>query len=293
MAVNIADLPIPRIIEDLTYEQILEKKLIRYQVNNTDYSIYTDSDSIVKILQSEAYDELELRNDMQQAYLQTLTAFATDVFLDHIAVQVNLPRLVLQEANTEVNPPVEEILESNEAFRDRIITTIDGLSPAGSGSRYRSIALGLDPKIKDINVIRPAKGQVKIIVLSTEGTGVPDDTLLTKVRNYMTQFEVQMLTDDVTVTAATKVDFDVTATIHLRKDAAQSTFDTLAATFTNEYNTFKGLGNDVTLSWITSKLHQSGVHSVVLSTPSGDVLLNDEQFGNLVNLTLTQGVSKT
>lgn len=293
MTIDLSSLPAPSVIEELDYATLYANKLAAFQALNPDYESFLDSDPIVKFVQHQAYEELLLRARVNEGARSQILAYATGTNLDHLASFYEVTRLVVQEEDLTVNPPVEEILESDEALRLRIQETAKGGSNAGSKASYRAAALGASALVKDVSISSSAGGVVDVTVLSTEGDGVPDASLLSTVDAVMQADDVKVFTDTVNTLAATKVDFAVEAEIKLLTGTPQAVYDALEANFTTAFTAFKGLNIDVPRSWIIGQLQASGVHSVSLSSPASDVVIDVDEFPNLSSITLTQGASTT
>lgn len=273
-----SSLPEPEAIEELTYEQVYNSVLADFQELEPDYELFLESDPVVKVIQAFAYRELLLRVRINESLKANLLCFATGADLDQLAIFYGVTRL-----------SVGEDQEDDEAFRARILQAIKGSSTAGSKEFYKSKALSSSTLVKNVNVVNSSEGVVDIYVLSTEGDGVPDQALLDAVDAVVNDENIRVLTDTVNTLPAEKLDVTVTATVSLRPEAPQSTFDTLAASFTEEFNKQKALGRDITISWIVAKLMATGVYSVSLDLPVTDITVADNQFANLLQVNLTQG----
>ena len=97
------DLPTPEIIDTSTYEEILARKLEKFRQLAPGYTNIVEGDPIYMMAQVSAYDELNLRKQINNAYRQTNILYATGTNLDYLVANVNLVRQVKQEAVYDSN----------------------------------------------------------------------------------------------------------------------------------------------------------------------------------------------
>lgn len=265
-------LPDPVIIEELDYERILEAMLIDLSARDPSYTEILESDPGVKILEVAAARELILRQRMNDALRATLIRYAGAGDLDNLAAFYGVTRLTG---------------ETDEQLRTRTIERVMGSSTAGGRSWYRYQALSASTTIADVEVDSPAPGEVRVTVLSSEGDGTADQTLLDAVEAIVNADAVRVITDTVSVVSATITTVDVTASIWLLPDAPSAVFDALEATLRAEFAAAAGLGWDVTLSWLIKTLHQEGVQRVQLSLPTSRVICDPTTAPALGTVSLT------
>jgi phage-related baseplate assembly protein len=282
-------LPLPSVLEELSYEEVLAEVKARFVNFSPDYELFLESDPAMKQLEYHAYSEFVLRLRFNEVIKSTLALFATGSALDQVVAGNGTRRLVIQEENLNAVPPVPLIMETDENLLKRFLINASGVSTAGPTDRYKSLALNSSPQVKDANVYSDEAAVVNISILSTVGNGIPAGPLLATVTAAVTDEEKKVLTDTVNVIAASKIDFSVVATVYLNPATQQSVYDNLAAFFTTQYNNQKSLGKAITKAWIYKTLMVEGVDNVVLTTPSSDVAITQNQFGNLTGITLTQG----
>lgn len=282
-------LPIPDVLEELSYEEVFAEVRARFENFAPEYALFLESDPAIKILQTNAYSEFVLRLRFNEIIKSVLALYATGSALDLVVAVNGTRRLVIQEENLNAVPPVPLIMETDEDLLKRFLINASGVSTAGPADRYRSLALNSSPQVKDAYVYSPEEATVNISILSTVGNGIPAAPLLATVTAAVTDETKRVLTDTVNVIAASKIDFTVVATIYLNPSTQQSVFNNLSAYFTEQYNLQKALNKDITRAWIYKTLMVEGVDNVVLTTPNSDIVITENQFGNLTAITLTQG----
>ena len=104
-------------------------------------------------------------------------------------------------------------VETDEAYRVRLLGATDSYSPAGPKGRYRYYTLKVSPAISDVAVLGPedglAPGNVQVVVLLQNGQ-FPDATMLDEVFNALDTDTVRDLCAQLTVTAPSGVAYSTT-----------------------------------------------------------------------------------
>ena len=95
--IDIKTLPIPELIDTLTYDEILAQliqkaKIVLKASQNIDW-VPVDSDDFTVILQAFAYRELHLRSDINERFKQLLLSYTSGNNLDHRALDYDIERL--------------------------------------------------------------------------------------------------------------------------------------------------------------------------------------------------------
>ena len=97
---------------------------------------------------------------------------------------------------------------------------------------------------------------------------------------------MRVLCHTVTVEPAAIVFVDVVASITLMPSASPGLIDTLEPTLRAAFDSARGLGWDVTTSWIVSRLQVPGVYHVDVQTPAGNTAVLPNQCAALRTVTL-------
>jgi phage-related baseplate assembly protein len=136
-AIDLSRLPAPTIVEQISYEVILQQMLARMTILLPSFDATVDSDPAVKVLQVAAYREFLLRQQFNDRARQVMLAFAEDSNLDQLGANFNVDRLMLDPGDPEQG--IAPIYEDDDPYRERI-----QLSP-GNCSRgwQKGVALGL------------------------------------------------------------------------------------------------------------------------------------------------------
>lgn len=300
--INLDRLPAPKFIEQPSFEEIFEARKARLlelvgefggadQKAQVRQTLELESEPLVLLLQEDSYRELMLRAAVQDAGKSRLLAYAKGATLDHIAVEYGVKRLVVQEADEAANPPLPEILETDERFRARIQLAPEAFTTGGTKGDYQFMTMTASPAILDVDVSDDSNsGRVDITVLTSEGDGVADQALIDLVTEYLTDDSRRRLCDTVTVYPATLVDFTVEATLTFYNgpDPAlvRQNAEAAVAAYLAEH---RKLGHDITLSGLYAALHQEGVQKVTLVSPAADIVTDSGQVGNCTSVVVTEG----
>lgn len=285
--VNFRQLPAPKIIETLDFEQLYEQRkqaLIDLYTDSADKThiaetLSRDSDPLSKFLQENCYREMILRNRINHAAQALLLAYATGSDLDQIAANFNVQRLVITAEDKTKTPPVPAVMESDEALRERAQQAFDTLSVAGPESAYQKFAYDADGRIADVSVISPSPAYVTVSILQTDSeTGAAAQELIDIVDTALNAEEVRPIGDRVTVQSVEIKTYHVQAKLYISKEPEAATLLEQAQQNLYEY-VFqrKRIGKPIRLSAIYAALHVSGVNRVELISPTLDIEINKEQ----------------
>lgn len=285
---DLSRLAAPVFVEQLTFEEILAQMIDEVQLRLPTFDAAVDSDPAVKVLQVAAYREMLIRRWFQDAACQMLVAYATGANLDHLGALVGVPRLEVTPANPQTGAGA--VMESDEAFRARIVLAPEAFTSAGPELAYVSHAKGASADVLDASAISPAPGRVLVSVLSTIGDGTASQDLITAVNAIVTDKAIRPLGDDVSTASADIVRFEIAASlvtfagpdITIVLAAARQALDAYLA------NNRK-LGRTITRSGIIAALTVEGVHRVDLAAPAADVACDPTQAGWCSAITVTHG----
>ncbi|WP_410541855.1 baseplate J/gp47 family protein [Wolbachia endosymbiont (group E) of Neria commutata] len=246
----------------------MKEELIR---RDPTFSALIESDPAVKVMEVAAWRELLLRQRINEAAKANLLKFATENDLDHLAEFYGVER------NKE---------EGDEAFRKRIKARIVGWSTGGSREHYRFHALSADTRVKDALVESLIPGSVQISVLSTELStgGIPSEDLLDTVRKQVNRDDIRVLTDTVTVVSCNIIPIDIYAKISIGAMTSQDIVETAKKQFIEKFESVKGLGWNVTKSWIIANLFVEGVSNIELIEPKENIVVKGNECVCLGNL---------
>jgi phage-related baseplate assembly protein len=277
--------PPPQVIETLEFETIFQEMLVQFQKLEPEYTFLTEADPVVKLLQHMAYREMGQRERTNQVAQSNLLPFSTGADLDNLGAFYNIRRLQIAPARRDNNGDIviPAVMESDDDFKYRIQQRRS--STAGGAAHYRYWAFQTDPRVKDVAVYSPdfpsninMGGQVQVALLSKEPNGTPSQDLIDKVSAVVGRDDVKVLSDIVDVIPAVQKPFEVQANIKLYPNAPISAVADAMTRLQTEFDKAQGLGRDITLSWLTSKLSSDNVHSVQLIAPAQDVVVRPNEY---------------
>lgn len=268
-AVDLSMLPPPQVVEPLDYETIFARKLARLIELDPTFTALTEADPAFKILQVSAYDELLLRQRVNEAARAVMIAYAVDADLDQLAANFNIERLIITEGDTQAVPPVPPVYESDTALRRRVQLSFEAFTTAGSQGSYIFAALSASGLVRDANAISPGPGLVSVYVLSQEGNGTASEQLLEVVTGAVNAKSVRPMTDQVSMLSASVTEYQTQAVLTVYPGPDAELVRQAALAKAQEYAAaMHAMGYDVTQSGLHAALHQPGVQSVNLISPA-------------------------
>jgi len=286
--VDLSQLPPPNVVEPLDFEVIFARKLARLLELDPTFDGLVESDPAYKVLQVAAYDELLLRQRINEAAKAVMLAYAADEDLDQLAANFQLQRLIITPADPAAIPPVPAVYESNEALRRRVQLSFEGFTTAGSQGSYIFAALNASGLVLDANAFSPEPGLVSVYVLSREANGTASEQLLDVVTAAVNAEEIRPMTDQVTVLSAAVTDYQVEAVITVFPGPDAELIRQAAIEAAQAYaDSVHRLAYDVTYSGLMAALHRPGVQSVELTAPVASIINSEGEASYCTNISVT------
>jgi phage-related baseplate assembly protein len=266
-AVDLSQLPAPQVLESLDFEGVYDEELQRFrQYMGDKWDALLESDPITKLLELGAYRRMQNRARVNDAAKALMLAYARGADLDQLAANVNLQRLVVQAEDMNAVPPVERVLEADDALRERVQLVYEGLTTAGPRNSYILHARNASGRVADATAESPAPAEVVVTVLDLEGRGLAPPELLEVVRAHLSDDDVRPIADRLTVQAAEILPYRVDAVLY-KSGAGPENEAILAACKARLQawvNPRRRLGLEVSRSGIDAQLHIDGVSRVEL-----------------------------
>ena len=290
MTFQFPTLPKPDILDETAYEAILKRKLDLFRAKRPDYTNLVEGDLVYVMAEVAAYDELNMRKQMNNTYLQTLILFASGTNLDNLVANIGLTRQVKKKAVFDDNGVLiePEVLETDDQLRQRYIISWHALG-LGTFGWYKFHALNADVQVKDAFPKRTGDGQVTVYIQS-EGAngGVPDAALLKTVTDYMEVLRRRTLCDTLVIAGITTVSYEIEAEIEvpheLNKDAVLAKVQAEAEAFAADNEV---IDRDIPISKFYAVLSPEGVEGVTLSKPTANVTTTNSQVPIASSVTIT------
>ncbi|AZC37109.1 baseplate assembly protein [Pseudomonas chlororaphis] len=266
-AVDLSLLPAPQVLESLDFEEIYGEELQRFREYMGDkWDALLESDPITKLLELGAFRRMQNRARVNDAAKSLLLAYATKADLDQLAANVNLQRLVVQAEDLNAVPPVERVLEGDDALRERVQLVYEGLTTAGPRNSYILHARNASGRVADATAESPAPAEVVVTVLDLEGTGLAPPELLETVRLHLSDDDVRPVADRLTVQSAQILTYRVEALVYMSGTGPEN--EAILAECRQRLqawvNPRRRLGLEVARSGVDAQLHIAGVSRVEL-----------------------------
>jgi phage-related baseplate assembly protein len=264
---DLSALPAPEVLEPLDFEDTYEEGLAVFRGSmGENWTATLESDPVTKVIEVGAYIKLGNRARVNDAAKALLLAHAIGSDLDQIGGNYNLKRLVIQAEDLLAVPPVPEIKEKDDPFRERIQLAFEGLTTAGPRNSYIFHARNASGLVMDATAESPEPCRVTVTVLSSEGEGVASPELLAIVAAGLNDEDVRPLGDRVTVQSAEIIHYSIDAILHM--NSAGPEVDASLAEATKRLaawiNPRKRLGVEVARSAVDAQVHVAGVSRVEL-----------------------------
>lgn len=265
--VDLSSLPAPTVLEPLDFEEVYQEELGVFRgYMGGNWTAALESDPVVKVLEVGAYIKVGNRARVNDAAKAVLLAHAIGGDLDHLGANVNLKRLIIQAEDLLAVPPVPEVKEDDDAFRERIQLAYEGLTTAGPRNSYILHARNASGLVADATTESPEPCYVTVTVLSLDGEGEASPELLATVAVALNDDDVRPVADRVTVQSAQVIRYQIEAILHMTSAGPES--DASLAEAKSRLgawiNPRKRLGVEVARSGVDAQLHVAGVSRVEL-----------------------------
>jgi phage-related baseplate assembly protein len=295
MSMDMSLLPAPAVIEALDFETILARRIALFQDEcrkiGFDYTLLLESDPAMKLLEVQAYQELEMRQRINDAAKACMLAYATKTDLDNLGANYQVSRLIVTPADPNAVPPVDAVYEDDERFRERIQLAPEGITTAGPEESYRFHALSASAEVADVKVDSPLPGTVRITVLSTDSSGVPSDALLSTVSGALNAEKIRPLCDSVPVQGPEIFETAITAKVYRYEGPAGDVALANGKVALDRWLLkIRKLGKGLPHSGIDAALHQPGVDRVEITMPPADMLCTKTQWVRVTAINVLEEV---
>lgn len=277
-AIDLSRLPSPQIIDQPDYETRRAAMIAQLVSVMPSFNARVESDPAIKLIETDAFEDMILVQQVVDAIRNNLIAFATGAHLEHLGALYGVSRLEITPANPETGAPA--VMENDDELRGRILLAPHSFSVAGPELAYVYHAKSASADVLDASATSPAPGEVIVSVLSRTGNGTAPDQTISDVTAVVNNGLVRPLTDFVTVQSADVEIFPITAALWLYAGPdANLILATAQASLTAYLTSARRLGRDIPRSAIIAALHVAGVQRVVLTDPAADVVCTALQAG--------------
>lgn len=297
--IDLSQLPPPAVVEMPKFQDLKAQRIAELQGLDPTFNALVESDPAIKLLEILVYREMVNVARTNSGVLAVLLAYARGADLDQLGANLDVFRLTITPADNTTIPPTPAVLESDEAFRQRIRLSWYARNTAGATQAYEYFALSADGTVADARAYGPhdssdiPPGHVEVYVLSTEGDGTAPQSLLDLVADSLNDDFVRPLTDYVQVKAASLLNYQVTAKLIIGTGPDADTVKQASQRAMQIYadSTHK-IGSPVSLAGVYRALKQAGVVDVVLTTPTATLTTGKGQAPFCTSITLTTEAAK-
>ncbi|MBA1231508.1 baseplate assembly protein [Pseudomonas viridiflava] len=265
--IELSALPAPQVLEDLDFEEVYQGELSAFRdYLGDDWTAMLESDPVTKLLELGAYRRLQNRARVNDAAKSLMLAYAQKGDLDQLAANVHLKRLVVQAQDLSAVPPVMQVLEEDDALRERVQLAYEGLTTAGPRNSYILHARNASGLVADATAESPSPAVVVVTVLALEGSGAASEGLLETVRQNLSDDDVRPLGDRLTVQSAQILPYRINAVVHMIGNGpeTEATLAECRRRLQSWVNPRRRLGLEVARSGVDAQLHIEGVSRVDL-----------------------------
>lgn len=290
--VDFTRLPTPAAVDALDYETFLAARLARFQAlcaaAGIDYSSLSESDSVIKLQEANAYRELVMRADINAAILSNLAPYATGADQDALFSLLDAERYVITSADAANG--VAEVDEDDITFRRRAVLSTQSYSVAGPSGAYLAWAKAADSAVVDVSVDSPSPGTVVVTVFADTPDGTPTDATIAAVTAKLSDKTIRPLTDHVVVQKAQILPYAIVAAPRFFAGASRPVALEAAQNAVDDYvAACRALGWPITRDGITGAIMQPGVAEANLSSPAADIMPTMAQAGYCTGIAITDG----
>ena len=295
---DITTIPPPDSIQEVSFESYVTRMIEHLKLLNNQFTTTKESDPAYALVQIAAYQislKAEEINDSVRAVLLTTSSGAD---LDNLGVIYNERRRVITPGDDTVNPPIEEVLESDNNYRTRLLNSFQALA-LGSRQWYKKLVIEsgspFELTIKDLQVLGPEDSTDDLTIPSGEVwcyieaisniNPIPTSTLVDQVGDYLdtntlpdgTQprlksLERRFVGDTINVYSCIQKPYTISATITeasgLDRDNVIENIEEIALEFSKEY---QRIGEKVPLSSIYGALDTNELLELDLHYPTGNI----------------------
>ena len=160
--------------------------------------------------------------------------------------------------------------ESDTAYYNRMRESEESYTTAGPRGSYIYHAKSVSSQISDVSVESPTPGNVDVRIMLFGGK-MPSNELIEQVQKRLNENDIRPLTDNVSVAAPERIEFDIQATYYIQNDKTATLGEIkrevkLATENYILWQTSK-MGRDINPSYFSAMLMESRIKRVEITTP--------------------------
>jgi phage-related baseplate assembly protein len=249
-------------------------------------TLYFSTKEEIKITAGQNYVDIIAEATLPGSAHNGFTAGQIKTLVDSIAFIASVTNTTASSGGSDI--------ESDKNYRERIRLAPESYSTAGPSGSYEYWAKTADSTISDVKVTSPSAGTVQIVPLLINGE-IPGQNILDKVLAAVSSKDRRPITDNVTVVAPTKVNYDITLTYYI-SSADQVNESVICAEIEDAggaIDLYKAwqcekLGRQINPDQLRYYILKSGAARIVLTAPVYTDI-NDNQVAAAGTVTVTYG----
>lgn len=293
--IDFSKLPAPDVVELLDFETILTARKVsllallpedmRAAVAAT---LELESEPLTKLLQENSYRETGWRQRVNEASVAVMLPYAKGKDLDNLVAFFEVERLTIVPANPDANPPVEAVMEDDDALLERAQNAYEGLSIAGPTKAYEFHSRSADGRVADASCVSPEPCNILITALGAAADGTVPEEALDAIRAKLSDEDLRPVGDRVVVQAAKVVFYEIDADLIVPDSSPEKSL-LLPAAMDNAKAYAKArrrLGQSIYRAKIDAALGVEGVDNVEIISPPANIARNKEEAAICTRITL-------
>ncbi|MFA6848719.1 MAG: baseplate J/gp47 family protein [Selenomonadaceae bacterium] len=169
-------------------------------------------------------------------------------------------------------------IESDAAFRQRVMSASAAYSSAGPAAAYKFFALKASNAVGQAHVYSPSAGKVNIMLADKNGAPISIE-IANAVAEYFETNQLRVLTDQLTVVPATSREYAINITYYIKKaDADKQTI--IAQAVAEAVESYKlqtaKIGESINQDALIAAVINAGAYRVTVSSPTNTILYEYE-----------------
>lgn len=273
-AIDLSLLPAPTAIEDIDYEYLLQQwrdYMLAKQPELTD-TLDLESEPLVIAGEAAAYIAMLIYQRINEAVKATMLAYASGSDLDQLSA------LLATQRKTD---------ETDDQLRARAQLSFERISTAGAAGSYKYHALAAHDDVLDASAYSPQPGVVVVTVLTRNGIGIADNTVIEAVNHAVNADTIRPISDTVVTQAANIHHYTIDAVLYVGSGPSADIVKQNAMNAANAFvNNHRSLGLPVPISGIHAALHVEQVQRVELLAPVVDFIAQPYQSAYCDSITI-------
>ena len=181
--------------------------------------------------------------------------------------------------------------ETDGRLRARAQLAPESWSAAGPDGAYQYWPYTADERVADVKVSSPTPGDVRIVILSSEGDGTADQTMIDRVTASVSAKKVRPLTDHLQVVSAAPLEYTIAAHLDIFSGVSAAPVITAAEeALVALAEAKRGIRTQIPISAVIAAAHVEGVRKVTVTAPTSDISPDDDEAPYCSDIAVTWSI---